>query len=85
MKLPHKFHRLQLLVQNLSNDEDVQQELYLLFFSNASIPSMIKFSKQKQAHTALEIIVPPKVALALNALYNEYRCLEDHDEKNSLY
>lgn len=85
MMMPPKFQRLQLLVQNLSKDEDVQQELYLLFFSNASISSMIKFSKQKQEHTILEILVDPRVALALNSLYNEYRRLEELNEKDTLY
>jgi hypothetical protein len=85
MMLPPKFHRLQLLVQSLSKDEDVRQELYLLFFSNASISSMIQFSKQNQEHTSLEILVTPKMALALNSLYNEYRCLEESNEKDSLY
>ena len=46
---------------------------------------MIKFSKQNQAHINLEILVTPKTALALNALYNEYRCLEESNEKDSLY
>jgi hypothetical protein len=46
---------------------------------------MIQFSKQNQEHTSLEILVTPKMALALNSLYNEYRCLEESNEKDSLY